>query len=161
EWQPITVKDGKLTIAGQPAVQVGPHIFQRKERAVPTAVFTSVDGRTLQLSPFSAMRRVPMAEIVVKAGVGIGYAVALLVALIFLLVWLPSQFMGRLKSRGGFAPRLAPTITVFSIAGFFVMLFLAVSGSSYADLVATGTISPTSVTIYLLSIVYPAFGVGS
>jgi CubicO group peptidase (beta-lactamase class C family) len=158
DWSPVSIKNGHLLFTGIERIPVGANIFQRTDRAGPTLAFAPTPGGAILLTSTSASRRVAMTEIVIKSAFGAVYSLALVVTILYLLIWLIGWFGGRLADRGGALVRLVPTLAILSIPTLFAILFVELSDPSFTALRALGTQSPAALAIYALSLAIPILG---
>ena len=158
EWQPVTVANGKVVVAGKEAVPVGPNLFQRLDRAAPTALFAVTEDGPMLLTSFAALHQAPMSVIAAKAGYGVVFALALVTSALYLLVWVTGWLRGRLADRGGVLVRAVPALALFSVPAFVATLATMLSDESWQSLVRAGTPSFQAQTIYWLTISTPVLG---
>lgn len=155
-WFQVKVVDGKLNFNDAARVSLGHGLFQRVDRPIPTIVFTEADGETRMYTAGEADRKMPNWEIAWKLAYGGTAAFAIALSALFMIVWIPSAFLGRLSERGGITIRLLPWLAMVSLLTFAVMTLIIMSQGGL-DIVGKPT--PQSWTIYALSLAVPAFGI--
>lgn len=154
----ITVENGKLMLDGIERVPVAPNTFQRIDRAGPSMLFVDTPEGKLLLAATGARRQLPMTEVAAKGGFVIAYALALLISVLFFIVWLISWPLGRLAERGGVLVRLVPTLAIAAPPVFLVTFLLFVAGDAWETLVILGTPSWQAQMIYGMSWAVPVLG---
>ena len=102
-----------------------------------------------------ANRKLPLWEIAAKLAGGAAFALAAGFSVLYMLLWIPSAFMGRLAERGGVTIRLLPWLAVVSTLVLAVTTLFALSAG---DLETVGKPSPLAWSIYGLTLAVPALG---
>lgn len=154
-WQTARAKGGELEFNDTKRTHVGNNIFQKIDQAAPNIVFAPKGDDVLMFTAVGAGRKVPLPELVGKAALAAVYALALVVSALYMLIWIPSAFFGRLGERGGVTIRLLPWLAMLStvsLAGLFIYLVSA------NDLGLVGKPSSLGWALYGLSIAVPALG---
>jgi len=154
-WQTARAKGGELEFNDTKRTHVGNNIFQKIDKAAPNIVFALKGDDVLMFTAVGAGRKVPLPELVGKAALAAVYALALVVSALYMLIWIPSAFFGRLGERGGVTIRLLPWLAMLStvsLAGLFIYLVSA------NDLGLVGKPSSLGWALYGLSIAVPALG---
>ena len=154
-WQPAKADRGELVFNDTKRIHVGQNLFQRTDRAVPNMVFVHKGDDVIMFTATGADRKVPLWEIGGKATAAALYALALVASALYMLIWIPSAFLGRLGERGGVTIRLLPWAAMMSSAGFTV---LAVYMLSNGDLEQLGKPSAFGWALYGLTLAIPALG---
>jgi len=156
--QNVRVENGKLLIEGVERIPVGPLVFQRTDRAGPTAVFVPTASGADMLTATGARHQVSQVEIVAKGAFVVLYALSLAVSLLYFIVWFVSLFLGRLAERGGLLVRAIPLLTILALPAFLMTLLTALGDESWESLITLGTPSAMAMTIYGLSLSVPILG---
>jgi len=154
-WQTARAKGGELEFNDTKRTHVGNNIFQKIDKAAPNIVFALKGDDVLMFTAVGAGRKVPLPELVGKAALAAVYALALVVSALYMLIWIPSAFFGRLGERGGVTIRLLPWLAMLStvsLAGLFIYLVSA------NDLELVGKPSSLGWALYGLSIAVPVLG---
>ena len=154
-WQTARAKGGELEFNDTKRTHVGNNIFQKIDKAAPNIVFAPKGDDVLMFTAVGADRKVPLPELVGKAALAAVYALALVVSALYMLIWIPSAFFGRLGERGGVTIRLLPWLAMLStvsLAGLFIYLVSA------NDLELVGKPSSLGWALYGLSIAVPVLG---
>ena len=154
-WQTARAKGGELEFNDTKRTHVGNNIFQKIDKAAPNIVFVPKGDDVLMFTAVGADRKVPLPELVGKAALAAVYALALVVSALYMLIWIPSAFFGRLGERGGVTIRLLPWLAMLStvsLAGLFIYLVSA------NDLELVGKPSSLGWALYGLSIAVPVLG---
>lgn len=159
DWTPISSANGGIVLNEMTRKQVGPRLFRRPDRTAANIVFGETEDGTVMLAATDASRRVPMWEIAAKAGYGVALGLAVALTVLFMIVWVPSSFLGRVRERGGVLVRLVPLLTVVAMAAFGGAIFMVLVSSSLGDPAVVGTPSLFAQSIYYLSFAYPVLGV--
>lgn len=154
----VRVENGKLMIEGEERIPVGPLVFQRTDRAAPTAVFVPTESGADMLTATGARRQVSQVEVIAKGAFVVVYALCLTVSALFFVVWAVSLFLGRLSERGGLLVRAIPFLAILSLPAFLVTLLMALGNESWESLITLGTPSAMAMTIYGLSLAVPIMG---
>jgi hypothetical protein len=99
-----------------------------------------------------ANRLVPAWELNAKVAFMVTFAAALAVTVVYMFVWIPSAFMGRLAERGGVTIRVLPALALLAVVatGGTAMLLL-----SSEDIEFLGRPSPLLWFLYGLSLSIP------
>jgi CubicO group peptidase (beta-lactamase class C family) len=154
-WQTARAKDGGLEFNGTKRIHVGSNMFQKTDKAVPNIVFVPKGDGVLMFTATGADRKVQLPELIGKAALAAVYALALALSALYMLIWIPSAFLGRLTDRGGVTIRLLPWLAMLStvaVAGF------AIVGFSGASLDQLGKPSPLGWGLYGATLAAPALG---
>lgn len=158
DWAQVTVEDGQLVYNKVKRVHLGNGLFQRVDRAAPTMVFVDTPDGMMLYTSTAADRQMPMWEMGWKLAFVAAAALALVLSALYMLLWIPSAFMGRLRERGGISIRFFPWAALVSVIAFAgLMLYVASAGS--IDMLATP--SPVNWALYGASLLIPAFGIVS
>ena len=151
EWVPVTLKDNHLAIQDDEVISVGGGQYQSPDRAAPRNVFAQVDGQAQLIGALNASRKVPLPELALKITYAAFYGVVQTFNIVFLLFWLVGLFTGKLAERGGILPRLVPTLAMLAMPSLLAALFIGLSDGGFSGILALGTQSPISITIFVLS----------
>lgn len=152
QWEGASFDAGAMRFKGQRWLHVGNGLFQAEGEAAPgLAIIETGEGVRIQ-SGIGAHRRVPATEMYARiASVGL-FLGALISALAYAALWVPSAFMGRLQSRGGLALRLWPLAAILlSAAAALAPLALLQTG----DLLILGRPSPLGWSVFAVSLAAP------
>jgi hypothetical protein len=134
---------------------VGKNVFQKMDSAAPNIVFVRNPEGVFLYTATGANRKLPLWEIAAKLAGGAAFAFAAALSALYMLLWIPSAFMGRLAERGGVTIRLLPWLAVVSVLGLAGTTLFAISAN---DLELVGKPSPLAWSIYGLSLAVPALG---
>jgi CubicO group peptidase (beta-lactamase class C family) len=154
-WQVARVTDGELEFNDTKRIHIGNNLFQKADKAVPNIVFVPSGDDMLMFTPTGAERKVPLPELVGKAILATVYVFALVLSALYMLIWIPSAFLGRLTDRGGVTIRLLPWLAILStvaVAG------LAIVGFPGADLAQIGKPGPLGWALYGATLATPVLG---
>ncbi len=154
-WQVARATDGELEFNDTKRIHIGNNLFQKADKAVPNIVFVPSGDDMLMFTPTGAERKVPLPELVGKAVLATIYVFALVVSALYMLIWIPSAFLGRLTDRGGVTIRLLPWLAILStvaVAG------LAIVGFQGADLTQIGKPSVLGWALYGATLATPVLG---
>ena len=154
-WQVARARDGELEFNDTKRIHIGNNLFQKPDKAVPNIVFVPSGDDMLMFTPTGAERKVPLPELVGKAALATVYVVALVLSALYMLIWIPSAFLGRLTDRGGVTIRLLPWLAILStvaVAG------LAIVGFQGADLAQIGKPGPLGWALYGATLATPVLG---
>jgi hypothetical protein len=155
-WQIASAENGELVFNGTRRIHLGNGIFQKTDRAAPNIIFVpQPEGMTL-FATVSADRKVPMWEVGAKAAGAAALAIDFVLSAIFMLVWIPSAFMGRLAERGGISIRLIPWAAMVALVVFAVTTIVMLSAN---DLELLGRPSPMGWFLYGTTWAVPVLGV--
>ncbi len=154
-WQTAKAEKGELVFNDTKRIHLGQNMFQRTDRAAPNIVFVRKPEGVLMFTPTGADRKLPLWEIGAKLAGGAGFALAAALSALYMLLWIPSAFMGRLGERGGVTIRLLPWLAVVSVLGLAGTTIFALSAG---DLELVGKPNPLAWSIYGLSFAVPALG---
>jgi hypothetical protein len=160
-WTPVEAREGKLFVNGTQRRRVGQGLFQKQTAAAPNIVFAQSPDGPLLLTELGADRRVPEAEIALKALAAGLYVLTLVFALIYALVWLIGWLRGKLGDRGGVLVRLVPTLALLAPMVLFGLFLTLGSGGTAAILNNLGTPSPGAVAMMFTSYAIPVLAVAS
>ena len=155
-WQVARARDGELEFNDTKRIHIGNNLFQKTDKAVPNIVFVPSGDDMLMFTPTGAERKVPLPELVGKAALATVYVLALVLSALYMLIWIPSAFLGRLTDRGGVTIRLLPWLAILStvaVAG------LAIVGFQGADLAQIGKPGPLGWALYGATLATPVLGV--
>lgn len=155
-WQTAQAKDGELDFNGTKRLHVGNNTFQKTDKAVPNIVFVPKGDDMLMFTAIGADRKVPLTEIVGKAAMAAVYLLALVLSALYMLIWIPSAFMGRLAERGGVTLRLLPWLAMLSTVAVTGIVAVALSGASLDQI---GRPSTLGWVLYGATLAAPALGV--
>lgn len=154
-WQTARAKNGELEFNDTKRIHVGSNMFQKPDKAVPNIIFISKGDDTLLFTAIGAERKVPLPELLGKAALAAVYLLGALSSAIYMLIWIPSAFMGRLAARGGVTIRLLPWLAILSTAAVTGIVSVALSGASLDQL---GRPSPLGWALYGATLAAPALG---
>lgn len=154
-WQTAKAENGELIFNDTKRIHVGKNVFQKMDSAAPNIVFVRKPEGVFLYTSTGANRKLPMWEIAAKVAGVAGYAFAAAFSALYMLLWIPSAFMGRLAERGGVTIRLLPWLAVVSVLGLAGTTLFALSAN---DLELVGKPSPLAWSIYGLSLAVPALG---
>lgn len=155
-WQTAKAVNGELEFNGTRRIHVGNNMFQKTDKAVPNIVFVRNGDDVLMFTPTGADRKVHMPEIIGKAAMAATYVLALVLSALYMLVWIPSAFLGRLGERGGVTLRLLPWLAIASTLAVAGIVLVGLSASGLQEL---GRPSPVGWTLYGATLAVPALGV--
>jgi CubicO group peptidase (beta-lactamase class C family) len=155
-WQTAQAKNGELDFNGTKRLHVGNNTFQKTDKAVPNIVFVPKGDDMLMFTAIGADRKVPLTEIVGKGAMAAVYLLAVVLSALYMLIWIPSAFMGRLAERGGVTLRLLPWLAMLSTVAVTAIVAVALSGASLDQL---GRPSTLGWTLYSATLAAPALGV--
>lgn len=154
-WQTARAKNGELEFNDTKRIHVGDNIFQKADKAVPNIVFVPQGDDMLMFTPTGADRKVPLPELAGKAALAAVYVVALALSALYMLIWIPSAFLGRLHARGGVTIRLLPWLAILSTVA---VIGFAAFGFAGAGLEQLGRPSTLGWALYGATLATPAFG---
>jgi CubicO group peptidase (beta-lactamase class C family) len=155
-WQIARARDGELEFNDTKRLHIGNNLFQKTDKAVPNIVFVPSGNDVLMFTPTGADRKVPLPELVGKAALAAVYLLALALSALYMLIWIPSAFLGRLTDRGGLTIRLLPWLAILSTV---VVAGLAVVGFQGADLAQIGKPGPLGWALYGATLATPVLGI--
>jgi CubicO group peptidase (beta-lactamase class C family) len=154
-WQIAKAENGEFVFNDTKRTHLGGAIFQRADRAAPNMIFVRQGGDVLLFTGTGADRKVPLWEVGGKAAYAVALALAVIATVVYMLIWIPSAFLGRLSARGGVTIRLVPWLAMLSLLGLAgVTLYILSTG----DLDLLGKPSNLGWTVYGLSLAVPAMG---
>lgn len=154
-WQTAKAENGELIFNDTKRIHVGKNVFQKMDSAAPNIVFVRKPDGVFLYTATGANRKLPLWEIAAKLTGGAAFALAAGFGLLYMLLWIPSAFMGRLAERGGVTIRLLPWLAVVSVLGLAGATLYAISAN---DLELVGKPSPLAWSIYGLSLAVPILG---
>jgi CubicO group peptidase (beta-lactamase class C family) len=154
-WQTAKAVNGELIFNDTKRIHVGKNVFQKMDSAAPNIVFVRNPEGVFLYTATGANRKLPLWEIAAKLAGGAAFALAAAFSALYMLLWIPSAFMGRLAERGGVTIRLLPWLAVISVLGLAGTTLFALSAN---DLELVGKPSPLAWSIYGLSLAVPALG---
>jgi hypothetical protein len=102
-----------------------------------------------------ADRKVQLPELIGKAAMATVYLLALALSALYMLIWIPSAFMGRLTDRGGVTIRLLPWLAILSTLAVAGIAIVAFSGATLDQL---GRPGPLGWALYGATLATPALG---
>ncbi len=155
-WQTARAKGGELEFNDTKRTHVGNNIFQKTDKAAPNIVFVPKGDDVLMFTAVGADRKVPLPELVGKAALAALYALALVLTALYMLIWIPSAFFGRLRERGGLTIRLLPWLAMLSTVAVTGIAIFSFAGASLDQL---GKPSPLGWALYGATLATPALGV--
>jgi CubicO group peptidase (beta-lactamase class C family) len=155
DWQVATAENGELVFNGTRRIHLGNGIFQKADRAGPNIIFVREPEGIEMFSGESTFRKVPLWEVGAKAAYAAAFAVALVLTAVFMLIWVPSAFMGRLAERGGLSIRLLPWAAMLALVTFAVTAMVLVSAN---DLELVGKPSLVGWFLYATTWAVPVLG---
>lgn len=153
QWQGAAAEGDAFALNGIKRIHLGGGLFQKPDAAAPNLVIVDEPGGVVMYTGTGANRLVPAWELNAKVAYLATVAAALAVTVIYLLIWIPGAFMGRLAERGGVTIRLLPTLALLAVVatGGTAMLLL-----SSEDIEFLGRPSPLMWLVYGLSLSIPA-----
>jgi CubicO group peptidase (beta-lactamase class C family) len=154
-WQTARAKGGELEFNDTKRIHVGGNVFQKTDKAVPNIVFVPRGDDVLMFTAIGVERKVPLPELLGKAALAAVYVLALVLSLLYMLIWVPSAFLGRLADRGGVTIRLLPWLAILStvaVAG------LAIVGFENAGLSEIAKPGPLGWALYGATLATPVLG---
>lgn len=154
-WQTAKAVNGELEFNGTRRVHVGNNMFRKSDKATPNIIFVRNGDDVMMFTATGADRKVPMPEIIGKAAMAGIYVLALVLSALYMLVWIPSAFLGRLGERGGVMLRLLPWLAMVST---IVVAGIVVIGLSAAGLDQLGRPSPIGWALYGATLAVPVLG---
>jgi hypothetical protein len=154
-WQVATAENGELVFNGTRRVHLGNGIFQKTDKAGPNIIFVREAEGIEMFSTVGADRKVPLWEVGAKAAYAAAFAVALVLTAVFMLIWVPSAFLGRLAERGGLSIRLIPWAAMLALVTFAVTALVLLSAN---DLDLVGKPSPAGWFLFATTLAVPALG---
>ncbi|MEQ1753637.1 MAG: serine hydrolase domain-containing protein [Micropepsaceae bacterium] len=155
-WQTGTAENGELVFNGTRRIHRGNGIFQKEDRAAPNLMFMRAPEGQVYFATIDTARKVPMWEVGAKAAYAIAFALALVLSAIYMLIWIPSAFLGRLAERGGITLRLLPWAAMLSLVVFASFTVFLLSSN---DLNLVGQPSTPGWIVYGSTLAVPGFGV--
>jgi CubicO group peptidase (beta-lactamase class C family) len=154
-WHNGKADKGELYFNDTRRIHLGNGVFQREDRAAPNMIFVrQVDGIKM-FTPTGVDRKVPLWELGGKAAFAAAFGLALTVGLLYMLLWIPSAFMGRLAGRGGVTIRLLPWLAILSVVALGGATIYLLSAN---DLELLGKPNAFAWTLYGLTYAVPALG---
>jgi CubicO group peptidase (beta-lactamase class C family) len=154
-WQTARAKDGRLEFNDTKRIHVGNNMFQKTDKAVPNIVFVPQGDGMLMFTAMGTDRKVPLPELIGKAAMAGVYLLAVALSALYMLLWIPSAFMGRLSERGGITLRLLPWLAILSTVAVAGIVIVALSNASLDQL---GKPSPLGWALYGATLAAPALG---
>ncbi len=154
-WQTARAKDGELEFNDTKRTHVGSNMFQKADKAVPNIIFVPKGDDMLLFTATGADRKVPLPELIGKAAMATVYLLAFALSALYMLIWIPSAFMGRLAERGGVTIRLLPWLAMASTVAVTGIVVVALSGAGLDQL---GRPSPLGWALYGATLATPALG---
>jgi len=155
EWSEMIVIS---SLAGSANYQpVTPHIFQRNDREQPSVAFVEEDGHVYKLTAFNAAEKLALWRVVLLIAVAAILVSGTIFAIVMTPFWLFAGFRGRLAGRGGWMVRFAPLLSVAALIATVALTVRVIAGSGTSALNDLATIGPYSLTIFAMSLLYPAF----
>lgn len=158
QWEGMAVGDSHLTFRGERYIHVGNGQFQAEGHAAPSLVWIDSGGRHELHAGFGAHRRVSSIEMWAKVAAVTLTVLVLLTTLLFAAVWVPSAFLGRLRSRGGVAARFWPTLAVAGSTGAAFAPLIVLQTASFEALARPTT---ASLAVFALSIAAPVIAIAA
>lgn len=101
-------------------------------------------------------QRVPAIQVVARLALLFSLALSSIGSLLFALVWVPRRIWGKLPGGAGIQVRLWPLLATLSLV--CVPLALGLFG---ADVLDVARLTPTTVSLFLLSLLYPVLAIVS
>jgi hypothetical protein len=152
QWEGASFETDAMRFKGKRWLHVGSGLFQAEDEAAPSLAIIETDAGIRIQSGIGAHRRVPDLEMYAKLASVVLFVVAMVSALAYALVWVPSALMGRLRSRGGVALRVWPLVAVLlTAASALGPLALLQTG----DLLILGRPSAVGWGLFALSLAAP------
>ncbi len=136
---------------------VSAHIFRRIDREQPSVAFVEEDGHVYKLTAFNAAEKLAPWRVVLLVAVAAILVSGTIFAIVLSPFWLFAGFRGRLAERGGWMVRFAPLLSVVALIATVAMTARVIAGSGTSALSDLAAIGPYSLTIFALSLLYPAF----
>jgi CubicO group peptidase (beta-lactamase class C family) len=155
-WQTARAKGGELEFNDTKRLHVGNNLFQKTDKAVPNIVFVPKGDDVLMFTATGADRKVPLPELIGKAAMAGIYVLAVALSALYMLIWIPSAFLGRLADRGGLTLRLVPWLALLSTVAVTGIVVVALSGATLDQL---GRPSPLGWALYGATFAAPALGI--
>lgn len=152
QWQSASGDAGTFSFNDTKRTHLGGGVFQKPDAAAPNMVLVNEPQGVVMYTGTGANRLVPAWEMWAKVVYIGAFAAALAASVIFMLVWIPGAFRGRLAERGGLTIRLLPTLALLSIVA---LAGLAMTLMSIGDLEIVGKPSLAAQTTYALSLAIP------
>ncbi len=140
---------------------VGGRLFRRDGDPVPTLALIAdqTEGTYIQTStPLggTTLRKVPTWQAMVQLGAVALAMLTMVLTLAFALVWGPRKLLGRMRGVSHLNVRVWPLLATLTLVGLGAIFPLT---GGLSDFSLFGTISPLSVTVFALTLVFPAFAV--
>jgi hypothetical protein len=152
QWEGAVFEGETMRFKGQRWIHVGDGRFQAEGDAGPSIAFVQTGEGVRIQGGEGAHRRISLLEMTAKLAGIVLFGGTLLGVVIYAAIWLPSAAMGRLRSRGGLAPRLGPAVAiVFSAAAILTPLILLQTG----DLMILGQPSVAGWAAFAVSLAAP------
>ncbi|MBL9098034.1 MAG: beta-lactamase family protein [Alphaproteobacteria bacterium] len=152
QWQSASGDAGTFSFNDTKRTHLGGGVFQKPDAAAPNMVLVNEPQGVVMYTGTGANRLVPAWEMWAKVVYIGAFAAALAASVIFMLVWIPGAFRGRLAERGGLTIRLLPTLALLSIVA---LAGLAMTLMSIGDLEIVGKPSLAAQNTYALSLAIP------
>jgi CubicO group peptidase (beta-lactamase class C family) len=152
QWQGAAADGDAFALNGVKRIHLGGGIFQKPDAAAPNMVIVDEPGGVVMYTGTGANRLVPAWELNAKVAFMVTFAAALAVTVVYMFVWIPGAFMGRLAERGGVTMRMLPALALLAVVatGGTAMLLL-----SSEDIEFLGRPSPLLWFLYGLSLSIP------
>ncbi|MBV9992056.1 MAG: beta-lactamase family protein [Alphaproteobacteria bacterium] len=154
-FQQIAAGPGKLVVSGNDFVPTARHIFRRTDRDRASIAFAQEDGEVYKLTAFNASVKEPLWRVVVVFAVLGAIALGAVFGAVMTIPWLVGGFRGRLTERGGWMVRFAPLLSILCLVAALGMTMYVVLGSGTSALRLLAEVGPYSVTIFVLTLLYP------
>jgi CubicO group peptidase (beta-lactamase class C family) len=152
QWEGASLDGSRLQFRRESLIHVGNRLFHAEGHVVPSTVLIETNGRMELHTGFGAYRQVSKFELWTKVS-AIGLSAAVMAAAIFYaLIWIPSFALGRLRKRGGPAPRAWPATALLLALSAALMPLVVLQTASFETL---GQPSLTGWTLFVLTILAP------
>jgi CubicO group peptidase (beta-lactamase class C family) len=132
-WQTARAKGGDLEFNGTKRIHVGSNVFRKTDKAVPNIVFVPNGDDVLMFTAIGV-------ELVGKAALAAVYVLALVLSALYMLIWVPSAFLGRLADRGGLTIRLLPWLAMLSTIAVAGLAMVGFESASLGQIGKPGTL---------------------
>jgi len=152
QWEGAVFEGDTLRFKGRQWTHVGNGRFQAEGDAGPSIAFVQTGEGVRVQGGEGAHRRISLLEMTAKLAGIVLFGATLVGIVIYAAIWLPSTVMGRLRSRGGLAPRLGPAVAIgMSAAAILTPLILLQTG----DLMILGQPSVMGWVAFAVSLAAP------
>jgi CubicO group peptidase (beta-lactamase class C family) len=158
----ISPRDGHLQIAElsgmvKDLIPVSDHAFRGKSDPVATAVFFEDDGDQILEGAGAAVHRryrlVPTWRVWTEGSAAVICCLLMLSSVLFALVWVPRQLMGRLHNAGSLSVRLLPLLAVLCLFAAFALVSYPSGATLFIE--RFGKPTPWSIGLCILTALFP------